>query len=105
MPRNSQRKGRAGERSVHKLLKDAGIPARLHTIWEADDLTVWVGGLPYRCEVKRRNMSGAEIEKYFDDGIKIVVFRGDRQRWKFVFAPDLALGMLKLLNGGNRDEN
>lgn len=92
--RSSQRKGRAGELELCRLLQGHGIPAepgKAVSCGSTPDIT----GLPgIHCEVKRRenvnlaaalNQAAADAEK-FGDGLPAVFHRRSREGWRVTMA-------------------
>ena len=92
MAKASQRKGRAGELELCRVLHEYGYdvqPGRPASFGAEPDLS----GLPgIHVEVKRREQTdiaaalkqAAEDARRFGDGLPVVFTRGNRQRWRVV---------------------
>lgn len=96
MARASQRKGRAGELELCRILSGFGYdvkPGAAVSFGTTPDIV----GLPgIHIEVKRRENTdiaaalkqASEDAQRFDDGLPAVFTRGNRQRWRVVMALD-----------------
>lgn len=89
MGKSSQRKGRAGELELVRLLQAHGIPAQpgQAVSFGATPDVVGVSGI--HCEVKRVQSlnlcaalrQAAEDAQYFEDGLPTVFHRCNREQW------------------------
>ena len=77
MGKASQRKGRRNELALGKLLTDLGHKVRVHTQWEAWDLSVDDKPVEVKC---RANGFGLYYD-LADEGIETVYVRADRKPW------------------------
>ncbi len=77
MGRASQRKGRRNELALAKLLQELGHEVRVHTQWEAWDLSV--DGTPV--EVKVRKNGFGLFYDLLEGDIATVYCRADRRPW------------------------
>lgn len=96
MARASQRKGRAGELELCRVLSDYGYsvkPGAAVSFGSTPDIV----GLPgIHIEVKRREQTdiaaalkqASEDAQRFGDGLPVVFTRGNRQRWRVVMTLD-----------------
>ncbi len=96
MARASQRKGRAGELELCRILSGYGYDVQPGTA-VSFGATPDIVGLPgVHIEVKRREQTdisaalrqASEDAQRFSDGLPVVFTRGNRQHWRVVMALD-----------------
>ena len=110
MGKKSQKKGRAGELELVKILRDHGISAdagKAVSFGSEPDVT-GVDGIHVECKrVEKLNVSEAmfqaiEDSKKFNDGIPALFHRKNRQPWLVTMIFD---DWIQLYEGWNHGEN
>jgi hypothetical protein len=84
MGKSSQRKGRAGELEIVRILIAAGWSAIVKKIYDALDIE-WEGD---DCEVKRRKEGMRWAYDAFANGAQAVFFRADHEQWLIIHTLD-----------------
>ena len=100
-------KGARGEAELAKMLaKVAGVTVRRQPGSGAvgsrsgskglqGDLRLTVGGLNFRCEVKRRRQSPQVLERWLS-GVEVLAIRADQNDWRFYLPEAIFVELLAL---------
>ena len=111
MSSDPTQKGRRGEVELSRLLAridgvsvrrqpgSGAIGTRIGSKGLQGDLRLSVGGMTFRCEVKRRKTSPQVLERWLS-GVEVLAIRADQSDWRFYLPRAIFVELLALAADG-----